>query len=141
VVSTRRANAGIVWVSTPGDYATLNSNHTPDGTPLLVCPHQPRIGHDIGGEDSSEKAFDRLFHASPSRVDNNITLILGGNEFRRKKSGDPAGCGRDDRSPARSSRALAVFAAKKQPSRPGSPQKPWPAVGTNERITANRAAQ
>jgi hypothetical protein len=32
VVSTRRANAGIVWVSTPGDYATLNSNHTPDGT-------------------------------------------------------------------------------------------------------------
>ena len=32
VVSTRRANAGIVWVSTPGDYATLNSNHTTDGT-------------------------------------------------------------------------------------------------------------
>jgi hypothetical protein len=32
VVSTRRANAGIVWVSTPGDYATLNSNHTSDGT-------------------------------------------------------------------------------------------------------------
>jgi len=24
--------AGIVWVSAPGDYATLNSNHTPDGT-------------------------------------------------------------------------------------------------------------
>jgi hypothetical protein len=32
VVSTRRANAGIVWVSVPGDYATSNSNHTPDGT-------------------------------------------------------------------------------------------------------------
>jgi hypothetical protein len=22
----------IVWVSAPGDYATFNSNHTPDGT-------------------------------------------------------------------------------------------------------------
>src|SRR6478752_2479332 len=27
-------NAGIVWVSAPGDYATFNSNHTPDGTSL-----------------------------------------------------------------------------------------------------------
>jgi hypothetical protein len=26
-------NAGIVWVSAPGDYATFNSNHTPDGIP------------------------------------------------------------------------------------------------------------
>src|SRR3954465_3701946 len=25
-------NPGIVWVSAPGDYATFNSNHTPDGT-------------------------------------------------------------------------------------------------------------
>src|SRR5580704_789516 len=36
-------NAGIVWVSAPGDYATFNSNHTPDGTytswvwSLIVC--------------------------------------------------------------------------------------------------------
>jgi PD-(D/E)XK nuclease superfamily len=29
-------NAGIVWVSAPGDYATFNSNHTPDGTYFLV---------------------------------------------------------------------------------------------------------
>src|SRR5437588_12307666 len=29
-------NAGIVWVSAPGDYATFNSNHTPDGTELVV---------------------------------------------------------------------------------------------------------
>src|SRR5258706_16425745 len=28
-------NAGIVWVSAPGDYATFNSNHTPDGTRRL----------------------------------------------------------------------------------------------------------
>src|SRR5690348_6885650 len=28
----RRTNAGMVWVSAPGDYATFNSNHTPDGT-------------------------------------------------------------------------------------------------------------
>jgi hypothetical protein len=29
-------NAGIVWVSAPGDYATFNSNHTPDGTEISV---------------------------------------------------------------------------------------------------------
>src|SRR5947209_15159058 len=28
-------NAGNVRVSAPGDYATFNSNHTPDGTPYL----------------------------------------------------------------------------------------------------------
>src|ERR1700751_5495818 len=28
----RRTNAGIVWVSAPGDYATFNSNQIPDGT-------------------------------------------------------------------------------------------------------------
>src|ERR1700694_3090073 len=27
-----RVNAGIVWVSAPGDYAAFNSNHTSDGT-------------------------------------------------------------------------------------------------------------
>jgi hypothetical protein len=32
-------NAGIVWVSAPGDYATLNSNHIPDGT-LEPCALQ-----------------------------------------------------------------------------------------------------
>src|SRR5580704_4064928 len=31
-------NAGIVWVSAPGDYATFNSNHTPDGTPAIAKP-------------------------------------------------------------------------------------------------------
>src|SRR5580704_4476424 len=30
-------NAGIVWVSAPGDYATFNSNHTPDGTAPAVA--------------------------------------------------------------------------------------------------------
>jgi hypothetical protein len=37
----RRANAGIVWISTPGDYATFNSNQTPDGTstPLPARKH------------------------------------------------------------------------------------------------------
>src|ERR1700746_937036 len=29
-------NAGIVWVSAPGDYATFNSNHTPDGTNIFL---------------------------------------------------------------------------------------------------------
>src|SRR5690242_1093607 len=32
----RRTNAGIVWVSAPGDYALFNSNHIPDGTSLVV---------------------------------------------------------------------------------------------------------
>src|SRR3974377_89298 len=30
----RRSNAGIRWVETPGDYATLNSNHSRDATDL-----------------------------------------------------------------------------------------------------------
>jgi hypothetical protein len=29
-------NAGIVWVSAPGDYATFNSNRTPDGTGVIA---------------------------------------------------------------------------------------------------------
>src|SRR6202035_515924 len=44
-------NAGIVWVSAPGDYATFNSNHTPDGTnwagclrPREVEPFPPAFG-------------------------------------------------------------------------------------------------
>jgi hypothetical protein len=39
VVSTG-AQRRIVWVSAPGDYATFNSNHTPDGTCVQVlAPH------------------------------------------------------------------------------------------------------
>jgi hypothetical protein len=34
----RRINAGIVWVSTPGDYALFNSNHIPDGTASRQAP-------------------------------------------------------------------------------------------------------
>src|SRR6266850_1709660 len=37
MVSTGAQNAGIVWVSAPGDYATFNSNHTPDGTGTGTC--------------------------------------------------------------------------------------------------------
>src|ERR1700731_565097 len=40
VVSTGAQNAGIVWVSAPGDYATFNFNHTPDGTGQLARPTQ-----------------------------------------------------------------------------------------------------
>src|SRR5882672_9567117 len=44
MVSTGAQNAGIVWVSAPGDYATFNSNHTPDGTPRRAardkCRHR-----------------------------------------------------------------------------------------------------
>jgi len=36
--------AGIVWVSAPGDYATFDSNHTPDGTQEPMPP----LEHDTG---------------------------------------------------------------------------------------------
>src|SRR5580704_4164416 len=39
-------NAGIVWVSAPGDYATFNSNHTPDGTSVVAHfqeMHRPQL--------------------------------------------------------------------------------------------------
>src|SRR5215475_4208293 len=50
------ANAGIVWVSAPGDYAILNSNHTPDGTEfrgeplheILVRIHRCPVGSPVG---------------------------------------------------------------------------------------------
>jgi hypothetical protein len=32
----RRSNAGIRWVETPGDYATLNSNHSRDATSSTI---------------------------------------------------------------------------------------------------------
>jgi hypothetical protein len=34
----------IVWVSAPGDYATFNSNHTPDGTIEMVRPEENKDG-------------------------------------------------------------------------------------------------
>src|SRR5208283_1811494 len=36
VVSCRRANAGLWLLSSTGDYATLNSHHIRDGTPVKV---------------------------------------------------------------------------------------------------------
>src|SRR6516225_9778419 len=33
-------NAAIVWVSAPGDYVTVNSNHTPNGTRSRDAPDQ-----------------------------------------------------------------------------------------------------
>src|SRR5208282_1214644 len=37
----RRSNAGIRWVETPGDYATLNSNHSRDATPAFPGEDSP----------------------------------------------------------------------------------------------------
>src|SRR3954452_4819332 len=34
VVSTGAPTPGLIWVSPPGDYAIINSNHIPDGTRL-----------------------------------------------------------------------------------------------------------
>jgi hypothetical protein len=36
----------IVWVSAPGDYAILNSNHTPDGTSGVIATFS--ISYDFG---------------------------------------------------------------------------------------------
>jgi hypothetical protein len=40
-------NAGIVWVSAPGDYATFNSNHTPDGTFSPIEMSQSALGSEL----------------------------------------------------------------------------------------------
>src|SRR5208282_1204328 len=40
----RRSNAGIRWVETPGDYATLNSNHSRDATSPDERDRQGQIG-------------------------------------------------------------------------------------------------
>src|SRR6516165_512695 len=36
VVSTGAPTPGLLWVSPPGDYAIVNSNHIPDGTALVA---------------------------------------------------------------------------------------------------------
>src|SRR5215472_15540126 len=46
------ANAGIVWVSAPGDYAILNSNHTPDGTCRSDAKGEIQIGGPYEGEST-----------------------------------------------------------------------------------------
>src|SRR5437660_12537184 len=56
-------NAGNVRVSAPGDYATFNSNHTPDGTAragMMVC--SGRIG-----EDGLESVEGGTCHAARHR--------------------------------------------------------------------------
>src|SRR5207237_10460563 len=50
-------NAGIVWVSAPGDYATFNSNHTPDGT---RCIGSPALWRAVLGSRSKRRRDDRL---------------------------------------------------------------------------------
>src|SRR5580693_5793768 len=52
-------NAGIVWVSAPGDYATFNSNHTPDGTSMRSEPDNTsslaRLRPQVVGRNASER--------------------------------------------------------------------------------------
>ena len=45
----RRANAGIVWVRQPGDYATFNSYQFPDGTLARGDGRYARILRALGG--------------------------------------------------------------------------------------------
>jgi hypothetical protein len=78
-------NAGIVWVSAPGDYATFNSNHTPDGTyaagnefrttPLWGVGQRVFFLHDGRTTDLLSAIVQ---HASPgSEANGSITKFLG----------------------------------------------------------------
>jgi hypothetical protein len=42
VVSTGAPTPGLLWVSPPGDYAIVNSNHISDGTQNLFRTHSRR---------------------------------------------------------------------------------------------------
>src|SRR3974390_470590 len=68
-------NAGIVWVSAPGDYATFNSNHTPDGTILI-------IGLVLLPALASCSASDCAYYGSP---DANTPCVVIGASMRSDK--------------------------------------------------------
>jgi len=51
-------NAGIVWVSAPGDYATFNSNHTPDGTRIDGHNQLPKLIQGVKFADGIEVIDD-----------------------------------------------------------------------------------
>src|SRR5262249_50809776 len=46
VVSTGAPTPALIWVSPPGDYAIVNSNHIPDGTRETAAAGQSRAGAD-----------------------------------------------------------------------------------------------
>src|SRR6516162_1390766 len=48
VVSTGAPTPGLLWVSPPGDYAIVNSNHIPDGTSEKAAHGEPRSRQDRG---------------------------------------------------------------------------------------------
>src|SRR6059058_4278445 len=50
-------NAGIVWVSAPGDYATFNSNHTPDGTGSKAEGRHADTDTDGPDHDVAQRSF------------------------------------------------------------------------------------
>src|ERR1700732_3163357 len=52
-------NAGIVWVSAPGDYATFNSNHTPDGTDFDLRAYFDNGRHDRLLEKVAQRVDDK----------------------------------------------------------------------------------
>src|ERR1700751_1945655 len=53
--------AGIVWVSAPGDYATFNSNHTPDGTPSRRLLWRRADGEGAAGAARLHRIRSRIF--------------------------------------------------------------------------------
>src|SRR6516225_6872308 len=53
-------SAGIVWVSAPGDYATFNSNHTPDGTLNVPYIFSSRLPRPLGAVQPVESALNRF---------------------------------------------------------------------------------
>src|SRR5205823_7805646 len=63
-------NAGNVRVSAPGDYATFNSNHTPDGTPGVVQAGEDSLACPGGGRDrrSDHLAFACLSDSPSHKI-------------------------------------------------------------------------
>src|SRR6476620_8286464 len=87
-------NAGIVWVSAPGDYATFNSNHTPDGTHASVerlFPARPM--HSL---DSVQTAFHRsrgIFQLRTTHAHEPVGCRVATNDLRITRV-RPQGCTR-----------------------------------------------
>jgi len=110
----RRANAGFVWISDPGDYATFNSNHTPDGTELSrlgrslmevmsilhtlmekrVLVYTAKERYELGNNINSKVlalAFSLSAEIERSMISSRITEALARRKSEGKRLGRPKG--------------------------------------------------
>ena len=82
MVLHRRSNAGIAWVSAPGDYANFNSNHTPDGTASYPpVQYIPRRDVDMAALTRSEHTTycpykgDASYYSIPAGGDRSLNAV------------------------------------------------------------------